>query len=418
MAPLRFLLVSTHTEQVTGYSKVSHNLLKQLATLHPIVKIFHFGFQRSPARTQNPMRTLQNVIQYDAAANEEPREHGFGFNKFKEYVETVTPDIIMIYNDPIIVNQFLNAIKDAPKTYKIWVYLDQVYEGADMGLLRNIENTADRILCFTESWKAHLKTRLTTATLPIDVMEHGVDQLVFKPASDGERMAIRKQLNLGMDAKVILNINRNSQRKRLDLSIMAFVRLLKKNPDAPLYMVFITSVKPEGGAYYNPLQIYLNELEKHGLEAPKFGTRLLTIDTTPPTTYYNDDTINQLYNACDIGINTANGEGFGLCQLEHLATGAPQVVLDLGGYRAFMSEEVAAFAPITAYEYMQQGAGVGLIEHTSTPELVCEALEKALAMLGPDRLAETREKCIQVAKSRPWSKICDAFLESIIQTKV
>jgi glycosyltransferase involved in cell wall biosynthesis len=319
----------------------------------------------------------------------------------------------MIYNDPIIVNQFLNAIKEVPKTFKLWVYLDQVYEGADMGLLRNIENTADRILCFTESWKAHLKTRLTTATLPIDVLEHGVDSMVFKQSSEGERMAIRKQLNLGMDAKVILNINRNSQRKRLDLSIMAFVRLIKKNPDLPLYMVFITSVKQEGGAYYNPLQIYLNELEKHGLEAPAYGTRLLTIDTTPPSTYYNDDTVNQLYNACDIGINTSNGEGFGLCQLEHLATGAPQVVLDLGGYRAFMNEDVAVFAPITGYEYMQQGAGVGLIEHTSTPELVCEALEKALAMVGPD----TREKCIKVAKNRPWSKVCDAFLESIITTK-
>ena len=413
MAPLRFLLVSTHTEQVTGYSKVSHNLLKQLATLHPIVKVFHFGFQRSPARTPTPMRAIQNVIQYDAAANEDPREQGFGFNKFKEYVDTVSPNVIMIYNDPIIVNQFLNAIKDVPKTYKIWVYLDQVYEGADMGLLRNIENTADRILCFTESWKAHLKTRLTTATLPIDVLEHGVDSMVFKPAADGERVAIRKQLNLGMDAKVILNINRNSQRKRLDLSIMAFARLLKKNPSNPLYMVIITSVKPEGGAFYNPLQIYLNELEKHGLDAPTYGTRLLTIDTTPPTTYYNDETINQLYNACDIGINTSNGEGFGLCQLEHLATGAPQVVLDLGGYRSFMNEEVAAFVPITSYEYMQQGSGVGLIEHTSTPELVCDALEKALRMLN----AETREKCVNIGKSRPWSKICDAFLESIIQTK-
>jgi hypothetical protein len=68
MAPLRFLLVSTHTEQVTGYSKVSHNLLKQLSTLHPIIKLFHFGFQRSPVRPDTPMRPLENVIQYDAAA--------------------------------------------------------------------------------------------------------------------------------------------------------------------------------------------------------------------------------------------------------------------------------------------------------------------------------------------------------------
>ena len=76
MAPVRFLLVSTHTEQVTGYSKVSYNLLKQLGTLAPLVKIFHFGFQRTPARLPQPARPIKGVIQYDAAANEDPRSRG------------------------------------------------------------------------------------------------------------------------------------------------------------------------------------------------------------------------------------------------------------------------------------------------------------------------------------------------------
>ena len=411
--PVRFLLVSTHTEQVTGYSKVSYNLLKQLGTLSPLVKIFHFGFQRTPARLPQPARPIKSVIQYDAAANEDPKEQGFGFNKFKEYVETVNPDIIMIYNDPIVINQFIQQVKDVQKSWKLWIYLDQVYKGADMGLLRNIENAADRIICFTDTWKQHLMTRLTTPNIKIDVMEHGVDTLVFKPLSDSERNGIRKNLNIPTNARVFLNMNRNSQRKRLDLTIMAFARLLKKFPDQPFHLLLVTGVKPEGGAFYQPLQIYLNELELLGLDNLKYGTRVSIVDTTPPSAYFNDEAINQLYNVADIGVNTSNGEGFGLCQLEHMATGAPQVVLDLDCYKAFMTPETSVRCPLTSYSYLQMTVGVGLTEYTSTAEDVAAAMEKAVEMLG----RETTDKCVSLARSRPWSKICDDFLESILEKK-
>jgi glycosyltransferase involved in cell wall biosynthesis len=410
MAPIRFLLVSTHTEQVTGYSKVSYNLLKQLGTLQPLIKIFHFGFQRTPARLPSPARPLTGIIQYDAAANEDPKEQGFGFNKFKEYVDTVNPDIIMIYNDPIVINQFIQQVKDVPKSWKLWVYLDQVYKGADMGLLRNIENASDRIICFTEEWKKYLMTRLTTPNIKIDVLEHGIDSLVFKPLSDGERAGIRKNLNLKAGDKVFLNMNRNSQRKRLDLTIMAFARLLKKFPDAPYHLLLVTGVKPEGGAFYQPLQIYLNELELLGLDNLKYGTRVTIVDTTAPQAYFNDDAINQLYNVADVGINTSAGEGFGLCQLEHMATGAPQVVLALDCYKAFMNDKTSVQLPTTSYSYLQMTAGVGLTEYTTTAEAVAEGMEKALAMCG----RETSEACVALARTRPWSKVCDDFLESVI----
>jgi len=410
MAPLRFLLVSTHTEQVTGYSKVSYNLIKQLSTLSPLVKVFHFGFQRVPVRTPAAMRPLTGVIQYDAAANEDPREQGFGFNKFKDYLETVMPDIVMIYNDPIVVSQFISTFKDIPKTFKLWVYLDQVYEGADMGLLRAIENKADRIICFTESWKKHLLTRLTTATIPIDILEHGVDTLVYKPMNSMERAGVRRTMNIPTDAKVFLNVNRNSQRKRLDLSIMGFTRLLHKFPNEKFYMVFVTSVKPEGGAVYHPLQVYMNELKRLDMDPQVFGTRLSIVDTTPPAAFYTDESINQLYNIADIGVNTSNGEGFGLCQLEHMATGAPQVVLDIGGYRSFINEETGVLIAPSNYSYLPMSAGVGLIEHSVTAEEVASAMETVVGMLSP----ETSQKCIDVAKTRPWSLVCDQFLESII----
>ncbi len=41
----RFLLVSTHAQQTTGYSKVSYNLVQELSKRTDIM-LFHFGFQR------------------------------------------------------------------------------------------------------------------------------------------------------------------------------------------------------------------------------------------------------------------------------------------------------------------------------------------------------------------------------------
>jgi glycosyltransferase involved in cell wall biosynthesis len=403
--PTRFLLVSTHVEQVTGYAKVAYNLLKQLSTLHPIVKTFHFGFQRSPVRGPSVMRPIENVTMYDAAANEDPRQQGFGFNKLAEYIDTCSPDIVMIYNDPIVVNQFLEAIKNVPKTFQVWVYLDQVYEGCDQGLLRNIEKAADRIFCFTEKWMNYLKSRIPTTEKTLSVLEHGVDTAVFNRLSAAERIATRKQMNMPADAILFLNMNRNSERKRLDLSVMAFVRLLERNPDLPLYMLFVTSMNPQSGAHYNPIQIFMNELTLRKLDVLKYGQRIVTLDTAPPK-MFDDRAVNTFYNACDYGINTANGEGFGLCQLEHLATGAPQVVINSGDYRAFLTDEVAEIVEPSSYSYLALNAGIGLTQKSATAEEVADAMGRVLSKKNVD-------KCIELAKSRPWSRICDGFLEIV-----
>jgi hypothetical protein len=120
---MRFVLVSTHTDQTTGYAKVAHNLLKQLATVVPKVKVYHFGFQRHP-QAPGFRKAPEGIIQYDAAANEDPKEEGFGFNKIREYLEMVNPDVVMIYNDPYTIARFVDAMKHERGTspYKLWLF--------------------------------------------------------------------------------------------------------------------------------------------------------------------------------------------------------------------------------------------------------------------------------------------------------
>ena len=45
-------------------------------------------------------------------------------------------------------------------------------------------------------------------------------------------------------------------------------------------------------------------------------------------TYISDDQLNDLYNLCDIGVNTSLGEGWGLISFEHALCGKAQIVPD------------------------------------------------------------------------------------------
>jgi glycosyltransferase involved in cell wall biosynthesis len=402
---MRFLLVSTHVDQTTGYSKVASNLLKQLATLIPKVKVFHFGFQRHPL-TPNSRKVPTGIIPYDAAANEDPKEEGFGFNKIQEYIDTVNPDVVMIYNDPLIIARFLEAMKHdrASCPYKLWIYVDQVYEGIAPPLMDAIRQHADKVYVFTEHWKEKL---LEYGEFPnVGILEHAVDPNTFPKLPPDARIGVRKSLGIPQDAIVFLNANRNSQRKRLDLTITGFVKLIVDNPTIPYYLIVATNATPQSGAYYDISRIFMRELRKHN--APnQLLVRLAIVDTSPPNVV-TDEGINQLYHASDIGLNTSDGEGFGLCQLEHMYTGAPQVVGDTGSFRSFLDEKVARFIPVKDDVYFAGTMPLGGWASTFAVADVAAAMKSAA-----DNLPELREN-VRLYPFKTWSQVCDGWLEDVL----
>jgi glycosyltransferase involved in cell wall biosynthesis len=400
---MRFVLISTHTDQIIGYSKVAFNMLKQLATLSPRVKTFHYGFQRHPGMSGS-RKVPAGIIQYDAAANEDPKEEGFGFNKIADYLDMVNPDIVMIYNDPLIVNKFIESMKHDRNTaqYKLWVYLDQVYDGIPQPLLENIRNHADRIYCFTDIWREHLLKYIPTAETK--TLEHAVDSTVFQKLPTDVRLQVRKSLGIPNDAVVFMNANRNSQRKRLDLCIQGFARHLKNHPNS--YLLIVTGANPQAGAFYDVQRIFLREIKL--LDLPDiYMTHLAIIDTSQ--TIIPDDGMNQLYNAADIGVNTSDGEGFGLCQLEHLYTGAPQIVTDVGSYRSFLNDSVAVFVPKTHDVYFSSAMPMGGWAPTFSPIAVGDAMDKVV-----ENLANMKEAAASY-KFKSWATVCDNWLEDVLE---
>jgi D-inositol-3-phosphate glycosyltransferase len=158
----------------------------------------------------------------------------------------------------------------------------------------------------------------------IDVIPHGCDTGTFRPL--GGRRAVRRQLFAGRadvheleDAFIVLNANRPVPRKRVDLTIEGFARFARGKPrNVRLYL-------------HQAIQVGQDRARIDGwIEAAGIRDRVIMPVIMPDEVgqgaITSDERLNQIYNACDVGLTTTMGEGWGLVSVEHGATGAAQIV--------------------------------------------------------------------------------------------
>jgi hypothetical protein len=125
-----------------------------------------------------------------------------------------------------------------------------------------------------------------------------------------------------------LNLNRNQVRKRMDITVQGYVKFLKNNPGANT--VLLLGNVHDGS--YDLRGIFDYECRTQGVE-PREG--VFCINETRMT----DEVVTDLYCACDVGINTAQGEGYGLCNYEHAWYGKPQIVSNVGGLKDYFNSD-------------------------------------------------------------------------------
>jgi len=329
----KFMLVGTHAHQTTGYSKVTYHIIHELAK-NPAIDIFHFGFQKFMNAPQDYRTYPSSVDVFDPVAHEKtgaaPQEMGFGFSQLPEYVRKVKPDIIMIYNDAGVICKFLDSLKEKltpmeRAAYKILIYLDQVYTIQRPELLARMDEDATAYFAFTNYWKSILQKQ--GIQKPIHVLRHGFDNDQFKVK---DRLEMRKKHNIPENLFILLNLNRNTPRKRYDLVVTAFAELVARHPTKPLGLMCICDNGELGG--FNLQEIYFRELDKRRTPIQFHGHKLMI---SKQALTYTDEMINELYALSDVGITAADGEGFGLCQFEAMGIGIPQVVPDIGGFKDF-----------------------------------------------------------------------------------
>ena len=424
------MLVSTHIQQVTGYSKVCYGIIKELAKL-PWLQVIHYGFQRFqglPPSAQNAMQgapvspTIDrqyppNVIAIDAAAlDRTPQQHqqqqqasqqsnqlGFSFRELPSQIALYKPHIVMIYNDMSVINHYVEAIKASgiDRNFQLWFYVDQVYSQLNSMFLDVINREADRVFVFTKFWREILKGQ--GIHRPIDIIHHGFDAQLFKKISKADA---RKSLGIPQDLFLITSFNRNQPRKRLDILIMAFVEFIVKNPSKQIAMLCVSDKGEKGG--WALFEIYIRELKLRGVRPEMYANRLLI---TSKDMSYTDEQINTMYCAGDVGIATADGEGWGLCTFEQMGLGIPQVAPNLGGYKEYCIHNETSLLVQPKWRYYQTLAqcAIGGEAQVVDPHDVCTALESYLFD------SELRVKHAQASEAKVATYTWDAAVKQLVR---
>ena len=407
---LKFMLVSTHCHQFTGYSKVSYGILKELSKV-PWLSVTHFGFQKIPMQQAVPSeyRPYPSGIDIiDAAAGEKPFEQGFGFKQLPDAIRRVKPDVVMIFNDMSVVGKFIMEIEKSgiPKTFRTWVYCDQVYTMQLQGYIDMLNMKAERIFTFTPYWKQCLKDQ--GVNRPMDVLLHGFEKEFFRPLPRNE---IRKQMKIPEEAFVFLNVNRNQPRKRYDILIMAFAELIVKYPTKPSVLMCICDKGEKGGWWL--FEIFRRELQLLGVNVEQFANRLM-ISSSDMT--FKDEDINVFYNLADVGVNAAEGEGWGLCNFEQMGVGIPQVVPDVGGFKEFCrSDNSVLVKPKFRYYLPSVYSPVGGEAAAMDPHDLCLGMEEYL--LDSSKRKAHGEAAKALVQTYTWERGCEPLIRRLRQEK-
>ncbi len=340
----RVLLFGTHPNQFNGYSKVVYELTRRLAQDHAgEVTMGLFGFQG--LQTDKPVRAPlpAQVMVHDAHKHEEPRRQGFGLEQVPDVVERFQPDVCVVYNDVVVITEVIKQLVKSPRraAFKIVVYLDQVYAQTRKMFIQVLNEHADAVIAFTPAWEDCIREQGLTAPALFH-LPHGYDDQTYFPIP---RKLARDYLQLSGSKEdfVVLNLNRNQPRKRWDTCLKALAEVLHRRPGAPIKLLVATEMVGS----WDLVEVYERELKKRGIALQKGMEHLIVLDTPQRL---GDSDVNVLYNVADVGINTCDGEGFGLCNFEQALVGVPQIVPRLGGFVEYLDDSCALMVdPVLAY---------------------------------------------------------------------
>jgi D-inositol-3-phosphate glycosyltransferase len=270
------------------------------------------------------------------------------------FMEQHAPHGIVVNGPPFLAGPFLRQLQKYRPRTKVFLYLPVEGKLANDEICKTLE-MVDACILYTEDARDNLTEIYSQAMqksagyhMPrLYVAGHGVDTSRFFPlrneSSDGSRSIAKRALFPDRpelhNSFMVLNANCIYLRKRLDLTIKGFAEFTAPCPDSYLYL-------HTGQASAQQLSELKEMIDDSGI-----GERILFNTLTPDLSRLPLKDLNLLYNACDVGLTTAMGEGWGLTAFEHAATGAPQIVPDHTSFAENWTG-AAEMMPITGREYI------------------------------------------------------------------
>lgn len=288
----------------TGFATVSHNILENLPKrtyeIHQLGVNYYgdphdYSYKIYPAFNQGEV---------------------YGLRRLAKLVRMINPDIIFILNDAWIIDAYLNEIRENNIETPIAVYFPIDAKEHTQRWYKHFDLV--KAVCVYTNFAKNVVLATGAEHVQEDkihVIPHGIDTTQFYPVDNNVARASIYPLDRRhefMNSFVVLNANRNQPRKRIDITSWAFRDFAKGKDDVRIYMHM--------GTTDSGIDI-IETAVRYG-----YSEKLVITANTASLPSVPVDRLNLIYNGTDIGINTSEGEGWGLTNWEHAATGKLQMV--------------------------------------------------------------------------------------------
>jgi glycosyltransferase involved in cell wall biosynthesis len=328
----------------------------------------------------------------------------WGKDRLGEIIAKVYPNVVFILNDPWIGRDYgevitkLKEMNPNLKT-KFYLYTPVDAENVKQDFIDGLQ-VYDRVITYTEFGRRELEVRKKGEGLKnVAVVPHGVDTRTFYKIPD--KKTIKKNLGLKPDDYVVLCLQRNQPRKRIDLTMFYFAEWVKR------YNL------PESVKFY-----YHGALQDFGIDILQWAEYLgidnrmaISSPNIRPDRGLTKEQLNLVYNSADVFFTTTAAEGWCLPVAEAMAVGCPVII---------PSHSALAEWPNGNAEYMScypfptlTDRGLNTVHHVTYMESAIHSLNKLYVDAQYRKnLGDAGEKHMKSPKFN-WEAIANTFLDII-----
>lgn len=387
---MRLLIVGDFVAH-SGFARVNEALAGELSRAGWDVSVLTINYHGDPHPLQKRYRLYPAALGGDM--------HGFA--RLPAVVRAERPDAILIVNDPQVVNQYLAVLETVPDAPPVVAYMPVDGTGMNPAQVRRLPRLAGWAAYTRFGWDELLRAAPGLDMVPGVVIPHGIDLDTFRPIPRDEA---RRMIGRPVGDFVVLVVDRNQPRKRLDLAFAGFARFAASHPDAVLH-------------YHGALADvgwdveYL--AEQHGIA----DRLVVTSRNIQPAYGLPAEQLAAIYSAADVKLSTAAGEGWGLTTMEAMSCGVACIVPDFAAYGEWC-KGAALLMPVDASApWVGFGSGVNAVYHCVRPEVVADALARLYySRSDRDALAAAGRALVEQPEFR-WSRVAREF-DALLRTAV
>lgn len=357
MEPLKMLYVGDFPIQ-TGFGVVSTNLInhfKQWYEVHVLGVNYHGDY--------DPLCNGLKV--YPASAGGDI----WGVSRLNDMILSIKPDVVFVLNDPWICMQYaerFTQIRDKVNT-KFIAYTPIDAENIKHEFVLGLAQY-DAVITYTKFGREQIKKteeailRTQQFTMPdVHVIPHGVDLTKFFPVP---KEKVRAEMNMPEDAYVVLCLQRNQPRKRIDLTMFYFAEWVKRYNLPPNVKFYYHGALHDFGIDIIQWASYLGIEDRLAISSPNIR----------PDRGLTTEQVNWVYNAADVFFTTTMAEGWCLPVAEAMAVSTP-VIIPRHSALAEWPEGNCHYAEVYPIPFLTD-KGLNTVHHITEMESAIAALQR------------------------------------------